>query len=124
VKVARCVLGRGGGSNSSLLFDPELRAAFKNENIQFQTDLIHGFRILGYKLWEDNALDLKHRKDIINELKALLLSLKNVVVFHKSEADRIGEKINQVVDGLESLANRLKDMGCPISAKFIFGNFA
>jgi len=119
VKVARCVLGRGGGSNSSLLFDPELRAAFKNENIQFQTDLIHGFRILGYKLWEDNALDLKHRKDIINELKALLLSLKNVVVFHKSEADRIGEKINQVVDGLESLANRLKDMGCPISAKFL-----
>ena len=119
VKVARCVLGRGGGSNSSLLFDPELRAAFANENIQFQTDLIHGFRILGYKLWEDNALDLKHRKEIINELKALLLSLKNVVVFHKSEPDRIGEKINHVVDGLESLANRLKDMGCSQSAKFL-----
>ena len=99
--------------------EPELRAAFAEDNIQFQTDLIHGFRILGYKLWEDNALDLKHRKDIINELKALLLSLKNVVVFHKSERDRIGEKINQVVDGLESLANRLKDMGCPISAKFL-----
>jgi len=99
--------------------EPELRAAFANENIQFQTDLIHGFRILGYKLWEDNALDLKHRKEIINELKALLLSLKNVVVFHKSEPDRIGEKINHVVDGLESLANRLKDMGCSQSAKFL-----
>ena len=99
--------------------EPELRAAFANETIQFQTDLIHGFRILGYKLWEDNTLDLKQRKKIINELKALLLSLKNVVMFHKSEPDRIGEKINQVVDGLESLANRLKNMGCPRSAIFL-----
>ena len=99
--------------------EPELRAAFANENIQFQTDLIHGFRILGYKLWEDNALDLKQRKEIINELKTLLLSLKNVVVFHKSEPDLIGEKINQVVDGLESLANRLKNMACPGPAKFL-----
>jgi len=99
--------------------EPELRAAFAKDNIQFQTDLIHGFRILGYKLWEDNALDLKQRKENVNELKALLLSLKNVVVFHKSEPDRIGEKINQVVDGLESLANRLKDRGCSQSAKFL-----
>lgn len=99
--------------------EPELRAAFANENMQFQTDLIHGFRILGYKLWQDNALDLKHRKELINELKALLLSLKNVVVCHKSENERIGEKINQVVDGLESLANRLKDMKCSQSAKFL-----
>ena len=99
--------------------EPELRAAFANENIQFQTDLIHGFRILGYKLWVDGALNLKQRKEIVNELKALLLSLKNVVVFHKSEPDRIGKKINKVVDSLESLANRLKNMGCPGSAKFL-----
>ncbi|MDO9326411.1 MAG: transposase [Methanoregula sp.] len=99
--------------------EPELRAAFANENIQFQMDLIHGFRILGYKLWKDGALDLKQREEIINELKGLLLSLKNVVVFHKSEPDRIGEKINQIIDGMESLANRLKDMGCPGSAAFL-----
>jgi len=55
----------------------------------------------------------------MNELKALLLSLKNVVLFHKSEPDRIGEKINQIVDGLESLANQLKNMGCPQSAIFL-----
>jgi len=99
--------------------EPELRAAFANENNQFQMDLIHGFRILGYKLWEDDALNLKQRKEIINELKALLLSLKNVVVFHKSEPERIGEKINQIVDGMESLANRLNDMGCYRSAAFL-----
>lgn len=99
--------------------EPELRAAFANENNQFQMDLIHGFRILGYKLWEDDALNLKQRKEIINELKALLLSLKNVVVFHKSEPERIGEKINQIVNGLESLANRLNDMGCYRSAAFL-----
>jgi len=99
--------------------EPELRAAFANENIQFQMDLIHGFRILGYKLWEDGGLNLEQRKEIINELKALLLSLKNVVVFHKSESDRIGEKINQIVDGMESLANRLNDMGCYRSAAFL-----
>jgi transposase-like protein len=99
--------------------EPELKAAFEDENTRFQTDLIHGFRILGYKLWEDNALNLKERKEIINELKALLLSLKNVVVFHKSEPQRIGEKINQVVDGMESLANRLKELDCPRSATFL-----
>ncbi|MEI7650261.1 MAG: transposase [Methanomicrobiales archaeon] len=99
--------------------EPELRAAFANENIQFQMDLIHGFRILGYKLWEDDELNLEQRKEIINELKALLLSLKNVVVFHKSEPDRIGEKINQIVDGMESLANRLNDMSCYRSAAFL-----
>jgi len=87
--------------------EPEIRTAFADENTQFQTDLIHGFRILGYKLWEDNGLNLKQRTEIINELKALLLSLKNVVVFHASEPDRIGEKINCVVDGMESLASRL-----------------
>ncbi|MDO9035300.1 MAG: transposase, partial [Methanoregula sp.] len=99
--------------------EPELRAAFANENIQFQMDLIHGFRILGYKLWQDDALNLKQRTEIIDELKGLLLSLKNVVVFHKSEIDGIGKKINQIVDGMESLANRLNDMGCYRSAAFL-----
>ena len=81
--------------------------------------MIHGFRILGYKLWEDRALNLNQRKEAINDLKVLLLSLKNVVVFHKSENDRIGEKINQVVNGMELLANRLDDLGCSRSAKFL-----
>lgn len=99
--------------------EQELRAAFAHENVHFQTDLIHGFRILGYKLWEDGALNLNQRKEAINDLKVLLLSLKNVVVFHKSENDRIGEKINQVVNGMELLANRLDDLGCSRSAKFL-----
>lgn len=49
--------------------EPELRAAFADEDIQFQTDLIHGFRLLGYKLWEDGQLSLKERKGVIIELK-------------------------------------------------------
>lgn len=99
--------------------EPELRAAFADETTRFQTDLIHGFRILGYKLWEDTALNLKERKEIINELKALLLSLKNTVVFHASEPHRIGEKINRVVDGMELLAIRLKEQGCARAASFL-----
>lgn len=99
--------------------EQELRSAFSHDNVQFQTDLIHGFRILGYKLWEDGALNLVQRKETINDLKMLLLSLKNVVVFHKSEPDRIGDKINQVVDGMESLAYQLNDQNCPRSAKFL-----
>jgi hypothetical protein len=99
--------------------EPGLKAAFADENTRFQTDLIHGFRILGYKLWEDNGLNLKQRKEIVNELKALLLSLKNVVVFHNSDPQRIGEKINRVVDGMKSLANRLNDLGCRRSATFL-----
>ena len=76
-------------------------------------------RCSGYKLWEDKALDLNQRKGVINELKALLLSLKNVVVIHASDTDRIGKKINQVVEGIEALASRLTDMGCRQSAKFL-----
>jgi hypothetical protein len=99
--------------------EPGLRNAFSYENIRFQTDLIHGFRILGYKLWEDSELNLNERKSVVNELKMLLLSLKNVVVFHKSEPDRIGDKINQVVDGMVSLSARLTDLGCHKAAKFL-----
>jgi len=99
--------------------EAELRAAFTNESFKFQTDVIHGFRILGYKLWEDNALELNQRKGVINEFKALLLSLKNVVMIHTSDTDRIGRKINLVVDGIEALACRLTDMGCRQSAKFL-----
>ena len=40
----------------------KLRAAFVNENSQFQTDVIHGFRILGFKLWEDKELKIDERK--------------------------------------------------------------
>ncbi len=97
----------------------ELKAAFTNESVKFQTDVIHGFRILGYKLWEDKALDLNQRKQVINELKSLLLSLKNVVVNHTSDTDRIGNKINSVVDGIEALAKRLTARGCHQSAKFL-----
>lgn len=99
--------------------EAELRSAFTKESIKFQTDMIHGFRILGFKLWEDKALDLNQRKAVINELKSLLLSLKNVVVIHTSDTDRIGEKINQVVDGIEDLSNRLTGMGCRQSTKFL-----
>ena len=99
--------------------EPELRAAFADEDIQFQTDLIHGFRLLGYKLWEDGQLSLKERKGVINELKKLLLSLKNVVIFHKSDHQRVGDKINRVVEGMENLANLLIERGCSRAAAFL-----
>ncbi len=99
--------------------ESELINAFSDTNIRFQMDLIHGFRMLSYKLWEDDRLELNQRKEITNELKTLLLSLKNVVVFQNSDKERIGKTINQVVDGMESLANRLSDLGCHKSAKFI-----
>jgi len=99
--------------------EPELRAAFADEDIQFQTDLIHGFRLLGYKLWEDGELNLKERKSVVNELKMLLLSLKNIVIFHKSDHRRVGDKINQVVEGMESLASRLIERDCFRAAAFL-----
>ncbi|OPZ44221.1 MAG: Transposase, Mutator family [Euryarchaeota archaeon ADurb.BinA087] len=99
--------------------DPELRAAFADGDIQFQTDLIHGFRLLGYKLWEDGKLSLEERKRVINELKKSLLSLKNVVIFHKSDHHHIGAKINQVVQSMENLANRLTEKGCFQAAAFL-----
>jgi len=107
--------------NATIVSDgePELRAAFADEDIQFQTDLIHGFRLLGYKLWEDGKLDLKERKEVINELKELLLSLKNVVIYHKSDHQRVGARINQVVNGMGLLANRLIERGCSRAAVFL-----
>ena len=49
----------------------------------------------------------------------LLLSLKNVVIFHKSDHHRIGDKINQVVEGMEILANRLIERECIRAAAFL-----
>ena len=99
--------------------EPELRAAFADEDIHFQNDLSHGCRLLGYKLWEDGILTLKERKGVIIELKMLLLSLKNVVLFHKSDHQRVRDKINQVVEGMEYLANRLIERGCRRAAVYL-----
>jgi len=65
--------------------EPELRAAFANENIQFQTDLIHGFRILGYKLWEDHRSQLKEKTVNIS------LLLDNYVALSKTLSDSLPE---------------------------------
>ena len=57
--------------------EPELKAAFADKDNHFQTDLIHGFRLLGYKLWEDGGLTLKERKGLINRAEnAITLTQK------------------------------------------------
>jgi len=97
----------------------ELKNAFSNGNKQFQMDIIHGFRMLGFKLWEDKELNLDERKQIINELKSILLSLKNTVLYHKDDKNKIKVKMNETVNKMKVLSDHLKEIGCKKAANFI-----
>jgi hypothetical protein len=99
--------------------EKEIRTAFSDGKRHFQLDLIHAFRILAFKLWEDKRLDFEERKQLVNDLKMVVLSLKNVVVYHKDDIERIKAKISSTVDEFKRLAKELHEKCCYKAAKFI-----
>jgi len=99
--------------------EKELRSAFSDEKRQFQMDLIHAFRMLSFKLWEDKQLDFEERKKLVNELKKVVLSLKNVVIYQKADKEKIKTKISSTLEDLKRIAKELKEKRCYKSAEFI-----
>lgn len=53
--------------------------AFQTENRDHQLDLAYVPRALDYKLWDDGALPLEDRNEIISDISGELFHLKNSV---------------------------------------------
>ena len=67
-----------------------------------QIDLIHVWREVNYKLWQHNV-DLETRKRYVNEVKGILLRLKNSLGNLTEERIRKAEKaLNEFVEEMES----------------------
>ena len=80
------------------LGDADKRLSFKERQI----DLIHVWREVNYKLWQHNV-DLETRKRYVNEVKGILLRLKNSLGNLTEERIRKAEKaLNEFVEEMES----------------------
>ena len=68
-----------------------------------QIDLIHVWREVNYKLWQHNV-DLKTRKNYVNEVKGILLKLKNSLGKPdlKSRIKRAEKTLNEFADEMGS----------------------
>ena len=78
-----------------------------------QIDLIHVFREVNYKLWE-HGVDLKTRKEYVNEVKKILLSLKNSL-----EKEDLEEKIKETEKSIKEFAEEMEDKGFWKVSKFL-----
>jgi hypothetical protein len=107
--------------------DKEMRNALVNGNREFQMDLIHAFRLTGFKLWQDGEMTLYERKELIKTIEFILFPLKNSVEKHINDGnvDALGERINFTVDELKRISEDLYKSGCVKAADFIreYSNF-
>lgn len=83
-----------------------LVTAFETDTRDHQLDLSHIPRTLGYKLWDDCALSLEDRKEIISEVSGELFHLKNSVEKHRpqEEYSAIRERIARITERIEKTA--------------------
>ena len=98
-----------------------LVTAFETENREHQLDLSHVPRTLGYKLWDDGALSLEVRKEIISEVAGELFHLKNSVEKHRprEEYSAIRERIAQTEERIEKTAWQLEQLSSPKAASYL-----
>lgn len=101
--------------------DEPMVDAFDAENRSHQLDLRHYVTSTGYKLWEDDELDLETRKAIQSRVEDLVYHLRNSVITHRQDGDveAIDSRIEQTIDGLESLAEDLEKRGCPKTSTYL-----
>ncbi|RJX51483.1 ISH6 family transposase [Halonotius pteroides] len=97
--------------------------AFKTNTRDHQLDLSHVPRTLGYKLWDDGALSLEDRKEIISEVAGELFHLKNSVEKHRPEDEysAIRGRIAQTKDRIEKTAWQLDQLSSPKAASYLRG---
>ena len=104
----------------------ELRNALISEKGFYQIDTIHLVRDTLYKLWQDNELDLKQRKSIKKELESIIYYQINSTKKYKNDKEELKKRINQCIDKLKALSEKLIELGCIKTAKFInkYSNYA
>ena len=97
--------------------------AFETNTRDHQLDLSHVPRTLGYKLWDDGALSLEDRKEIISEVAGELFHLKNSVEKHRPEEEysAIRSRIAQTKDRIEKTAWQLEQLSSPKAASYLRG---
>ena len=98
-----------------------LVTAFETETRDHQLDLSHVPRTLGYKLWDDGALSLEDRKEIISEVSGELFHLKNSVEKHRpqEEYSAIRERIARTTERIEKTAWQLGQLSSPKAASYL-----
>ena len=78
------------------------------------------------KLWHDNVLDLNQRKAIKKELESIVYHQVNSTKKYANNEMELKKRINQCVDNLKSLSDKLKLCGYVKTANFImnYSNYA
>lgn len=108
--------------DATLISDAErgIRYALLKKDMKFQLDGVHTPREVGYKLWQEK-LPKEERDWIIKDLKAILYTLKNSVEKHARDGDmdRLKWRVDMTLKRLKELADKVKNLGCYSTAKFI-----
>ena len=101
--------------------EKSLVGAFEAEKRDHQLDLSHVPRTLGYKLWDDGALSLADRNEIISEVAGELFHLKNSVQKHRprEEYSAIRERIARTKERIEKTAWQLEQLSSPKAASYL-----
>ncbi|GAA0457887.1 hypothetical protein GCM10008985_12540 [Halococcus dombrowskii] len=83
----------------------------------------HVPRTLGYKLWDDGALSLEDRNEIISEVSGELFHLKNSVEKHRpqEEYSAIRERIARTKERIGKTAWQLEQLSSPKAASYLRG---
>ncbi|WP_456468249.1 hypothetical protein [Archaeoglobus sp.] len=83
---------------ATVVGDADRRLSFEERQI----DLIHVWREVNYKLWQ-HGVDLETRKRYVNEVKGILLRLKNSVKPDlKSRIKKAEKTLNEFAEEMES----------------------
>ena len=98
-----------------------LVTAFETDTRDHQLDLSHVPRTLGYTLWDDGALSLEDRNEIISEISGELFHLKNSVEKHRprEEYSAIRERIARTKERIEKTAWQLEQLSSPKAASYL-----
>lgn len=109
--------------NAKVVSDAEksLVGAFQTDTRDHQLDLSHVPRTLGYKLWDDGALSLEDRKEIISEVSGELFHLKNSVEKHRpqEEYSAIRSRIARTKERIGKTAWQLEQLSSPKAASYL-----
>jgi len=99
--------------------EPELIKSLASDRRKYQLDFIHFIRDIGYKLWNDNKLDLDMRKNIKKYAEKIIYKLKNQTIKYGENKEELKMKINESIDKLKEFSEYLYELGCEKTARFV-----